>query len=180
MGVPPWALTVTDGLALLGSGISSGISLGSEVRPLAPVRRLPQMPNRIPASLLATAMIRLSLVACTRERTAPVVVTMARGTEPFWNVEVRTDRVRFSRLGADSVIYPYAPPTMDADGRFVYRTKRFGVDPLLTLVIERGECSDGMSDQRYPGSALLTRGDSTWRGCVTTVPDTLAAGTDGP
>lgn len=124
-------------------------------------------------SLIGLSLVGLSLVACTRERTAPVLVTMARGTEPFWNVEVHSDHLRFSRLGTDSLIYPYAPPTVEADGRLVYRTKRFGVDPLLTLVIERGACSDGMSDQRYPGSAVLTRGDSTWRGCVTTVPDTL-------
>jgi uncharacterized membrane protein len=131
------------------------------------------MSPRLLAPLILTALAGLSASACRRERPTPVVLTVARGTEPFWSVDVRSDRVQFSRLGADSAVYPYAPPDFDADGRAVYRTKRFGVDPLLMLVIERGDCSDGMSDQRYPGRAVLTRGDSTWRGCATVVPDSL-------
>jgi putative lipoprotein len=131
------------------------------------------MSPRLLAPLILTVLAGLSASACRRERPTPVVLTVARGTEPFWSVDVRSDRVQFSRLGADSAVYPYAPPDFDADGRAVYRTKRFGVDPLLMLVIERGDCSDGMSDQRYPGRAVLTRGDSTWRGCATVVPDSL-------
>ena len=130
---------------------------------------------RLLAPLILTVLAGLSAGACRRDRPQPVSLTVARGTEPFWSVDVRSDRVQFSRLGADSAVYPYAPPDFDADGRAVYRTKRFGVDPLLTLVIERGDCSDGMSDQRYPGRAVLTRGDSTWRGCATVVPDSLEA-----
>jgi putative lipoprotein len=125
------------------------------------------------ASLTLLTLVGLSAGACRRERPTPVVLTVARGTEPFWSVEVRSDRVQFSRLGADSAVFPYAPADFDADGRAVYRTKRFGADPLLMLVIERGDCSDGMSDQRYPGRAVLTHGDSTWRGCATVVPDSL-------
>lgn len=132
------------------------------------------MRYRTSNSNLLVVLGSLAVGACARERPAPVVITVARGTEPFWSVNVRTDRVLFSRLGADSAIYPYSAPSFDADGRAVYRTKRFGVDPLLTLVIQRGDCSDGMSDQQYPGSASLTLGDSTWRGCATIVPDTLA------
>ncbi len=131
------------------------------------------MSPRLLAPLALLALTGLSAGACRRERPEPVVLTVARGTEPFWALEVRSDRVQFSRMGIDSTVYPYAPPDFDADGRAVYRTKRFSADPLLTLVIERGDCSDGMSDQRYPGSALLTRGDSTWRGCATIVPDSL-------
>ena len=136
-------------------------------------RRLPQMPHRLLAPIILLALTGFSVGACRRERPQPVVLTVARGTEPFWALEVRSDRVQFSRMGIDSTVYPYAPPDFDADGRAVYRTKRFSADPLLTLVIERGDCSDGMSDQHYPGSAILTRGDSTWRGCATIVPDTL-------
>ena len=138
-----------------------------------PFMRSP-MTHRIADPLLLIALGSLAVGACTRERPAPVVMTVARGNEPFWSVEVRTDRVLFTRPGADSAVYPYAPPDFDADGRAVYRAKRYGADPLLMLVIARGDCSDGMSDQRYPGSAVLTRGDSTWRGCATAVPDSAA------
>lgn len=131
------------------------------------------MSPRLFTPLALLALTGLAAGACRRERPEAVVQTVARGTEPFWALEVRSDRVQFSRMGIDSTVYPYAPPVFDAEGRAVYRTKRFSADPLLTLVIERGDCSDGMSDQRYPGSAILTRGDSTWRGCATIVPDTL-------
>ena len=137
--------------------------------------KLPQMSTRQLAHFLLLALAGVSASACRRERPLPVVLTVARGTEPFWSVEVRSDRVQFSRMGIDSTVYPYAPPEFDADGRAVYRVKRFNVDPLLVLVIARGDCSDGMSDQRYPGSAELTRGDSTWRGCATFVPDSVEA-----
>ena len=80
---------------------------------------------------------------------------------------------RGGHLGASSGDFGSAD--FDADGRAVYRTKRFSADPLLMLVIARGDCRDGMSDTRYPGSAVLTRGDSTWRGCATVVPDSLQA-----
>lgn len=135
---------------------------------------LSPMIHRIAAPLALIAVGSFALSACRRERAAPVVMTVARGNEPFWSVDVRTDRLLLSRLGMDSVAYPYAPADFDADGRAVYRARRFGDDPLLTLVIERGDCSDGMSDQRYPGSAVLTRGDSMWRGCATILPDSVA------
>ena len=133
------------------------------------------MSSRLPASLILLALAGLSLGACRRERPKPVVLTVASGTEPFWSVEVRSDLMQLSRPGADSAFYPYAPPDFDADGRAVYRSKRFNADPLLTLVIERGECRNGTSEQRYPGSAVLTRGDSSWRGCATVVPDSVEA-----
>lgn len=133
------------------------------------------MSPRLLAPLALLALTGISAGACRRERPKPVVLTVARGTEPFWALEVRSDLVQFSRMGLDSAVYPYTPPDFDVEGRAVYRTKRFSADPLLTLVIERGDCSDGMSDQRYPGSAVVTRGDSTWRGCATIVPDSLEA-----
>jgi uncharacterized membrane protein len=133
------------------------------------------MSLRLSASVILMALAGLSLGACRRERPAPVVLTVASGTEPVWSVEVRSDLVQFSRPAADSAFYPYTPPVFDADGRAIYRSKRFGADPLLTLVIERSECRDGASERRYPGSAVLTRGDSTWRGCATVVPDSVEA-----
>jgi uncharacterized membrane protein len=162
------ALAVTDGSSQLTHRRSAVPSPRAGPRTSS---RLLQMSPRLVASLIFLTLVGPSTGACRRERPAPVVLTVARGAEPFWSVEVRSDRTQFSRLGVDSVVYPYAPPDFDADGRAVYRAKRFGVDPLLTLVIERGDCSDGMSNQRFPGRAVLTRGDSTWRGCATVVPD---------
>jgi len=128
---------------------------------------------RVFAPLLLIVCTGLAASACRRERSQPIVLTVARGTEPSWSVDVRSDGIQFTRVGIDSSYYPYAPPDFDADGRAVYRSKRFGADPVLTLVIERTDCSGGTSGQRYPGTAVLTRGDSTWRGCATVVPDSV-------
>jgi uncharacterized membrane protein len=128
------------------------------------------MTHRMHTTLLLVAAT-LSLASCKRTRTPPVEITRALGTEPFWGVDVRSDRILLTRVGADSAVYPYAPATIDTTtGRAIYRTKRFGVDPLLVLVIDRGDCSDGMSDTRYPAMAALSVGDSTWRGCATVAP----------
>ena len=155
--------------------MSTSASLNARLRTGAKLpNMLSPMIHRLAAPVVLIAFGSLAVGACTRERPAPVVMTVARGNEPFWSVDVRTDRVLFTHLGADSAVYPYAPADFDADGRAVYRARRFGADPLLMLVIERGDCSDGMSEQRYPGSAVLTRGDSTWRGCATVVPDSVA------
>ena len=134
-----------------------------------------RMIPRLFAPLLLVVLTGLAAGACRRERPQPIVLTIVRGTEPFWSIDVRSDGMQFSRLGADTAFYPYAPPDFDADGRAVYRSKRFGADPLLTLVIERTDCSGGTSGQHYPGTAVLTRGDSTWRGCATVVPDSVAS-----
>jgi uncharacterized membrane protein len=118
--------------------------------------------------LLAAA---LSIASCRRTRTPPMEITRALGTEPFWGVDVRTDRILLTRVGADSAIYPFTPATIDtATGRAIYRAKRFGADPLFVLVIDRGDCSDGMSDTRYPAVAALSVGDATWHGCATVLP----------
>ena len=170
--VLPLALAVTDGWPQLKRGTSTSQSRAARRRI---VGRLLQMSTRLLAHLLVIALAGVSAGACRRERPQPVVFTVARGTEPFWSVEVRSDRVQFNRMGVDSTVYPYAPPDFDADGRAVYRVKRFNVDPLFVLVVARGDCSDGMSDRRYSGTAEVTRGDSTWRGCATVVPDSVKA-----
>ena len=147
-------------------------SLGARAR----IRcKLPQMNPRLLVPLLLPALAGLVVSACRRDRPQPVVMTVARGTAPSWSVAVRSDGMQFTRLGIDSSYYPYTPPDFDADGRAVYRSKRFGADPLFMLVIERADCNDGTSEQRYPGKAVLTRGDSTWLGCATVVPDSLDA-----
>ena len=135
------------------------------------------------AVLALIAFVGLSMVTHRpRVRPKPVVLTVAIGTEPFWSVDVYSGFMRLRRPGADSTVHPYSAPEFDADGRAVYRSYRFSADPAFTLVIARGECRNGTSERRYPASAVLTRGDSTWRGCATTVPNpvTRPSGHRGP
>lgn len=99
-----------------------------------------------------------------------VELTRAIGTEPFWGMQVRTDHVVFTRPDADSLVYPYTPPVVKDGGVLVYASKRFANDTTLTLTIEPGTCSDGMSDRTYPAKATVERGTLTWKGCATALP----------
>jgi uncharacterized membrane protein len=138
------------------------------------VENIPDMAIRLLSTVILLGAMALSLASCRRERKPPVLLTVAHGTEPFWAVEVRSDRMLFTRLGADSLFYPYAPASVDPDGRLVYRSIRFGADTALILVIERGDCSDGMSDQHFPAFGTLVHGGVALRGCATAVPDTTS------
>lgn len=99
-------------------------------------------------------------------------ITRAIGTEPFWAVDVRTDRIMLSRPGVDSLVYPYTPVVVSDSGAFVYASRRYADDTTLTLTITPGTCSDGMSDRTYPAKATAERGMVTFKGCATVLPDT--------
>ena len=87
------------------------------------------------------------------------------GTEPFWGGEVR---------GASMV---YRTPD-DDDGRSIAIRRFAGRGGLsisgrldghdLDLMITEGECSDGMSDRRFPFEATLRIGKDIRSGCAWT------------
>jgi heat shock protein HslJ len=81
----------------------------------------------------------------------------ALGTEPFWSITVAGGRMTYNTPdGGFSVPAPRAEET--GDGR-IYRTRR------MTLHIWRGECSDGMSDNRYPQTVRAEVDGRTLNGC---------------
>ncbi len=122
------------------------------------------------ADVPAALGVALVLVVSACARNPPVELTRAIGTEPFWGMQVRTDQVVFTRPDADSLVYPYTPPEVKGGGVLVYASKRFANDTALTLTIEPGACSDGMSDRTYPAKATVERGTLTWKGCATVLP----------
>jgi uncharacterized membrane protein len=87
------------------------------------------------------------------------------GNEPGWLVEVGTGelptlhaeldygerKIEIARAQPLSGVSGYAGTTSD------------GVE--VELQLQRGDCSDGMSDQTYPVSAKLSVGDKTYAGC---------------
>lgn len=93
---------------------------------------------------------------------------IVNGTEPFWGITI-------SRKGIVYVTpesrqnFPYVAPTA-ASGRpadlvRVYRLR--GTNNVTnTLVIRKGSCSDGMSDTRYPYSAVYISGNRVLEGCA--------------
>ncbi|MDB9340573.1 MULTISPECIES: COG3650 family protein [Cyanophyceae] len=93
----------------------------------------------------------------------------ALGTEPFWSVDVSQTEIVYSSLGTDEKLtFPYVSP-LSADGRTpdTVRVYRLGDKDNTMLIIRKADnCSDGMSDNLYPYSALFIRGDMVLEGCA--------------
>ena len=95
----------------------------------------------------------------------------ALGTEPFWTVNIRSDRLTFSRPDAADVVGTNAGPKI-ADGAATWNAPDATTPFMLTLTKE--DCSDQMSDRHYPFKAVLTFDETTLTGCATT-PAALAS-----
>ncbi len=93
----------------------------------------------------------------------------AFGTEPFWGVDVTKNEIVYSSLGTEEKqTFPYVTP-LGADGRTpdTVRVYRLGDEDNSMLIIRKADnCSDGMSDNLYPYSALFIRGDMVLEGCA--------------
>ncbi|ABA20889.1 conserved hypothetical protein [Trichormus variabilis ATCC 29413] len=92
---------------------------------------------------------------------------IASGTEPFWGVTISRKGIIYS-TPESSQNFPYIAPST-ASGRpadlvRVYRLR--GRNSTSTLVIRKGFCSDGMSDIKYPYSAVYIAGNTVLEGCA--------------
>lgn len=91
-----------------------------------------------------------------------LVAWRAFGTEPFWQVRVDGDDLYFST-------------PEDPDGRLMHGRRTPSLVGLVyvgrdgekdfTLDIGPGECSDGMSDNRYEYKSTFVYGGTTYKGC---------------
>lgn len=125
--------------------------------------------------LLPLAALTLGLAACTPAKTdgidpkgqafdqvAPQDRVTMLGTEPFWNLEVKGGEGRWSTPD-------YQPGTRFAVERFA-GNGGLGVSGTLdgkafTATLTPGQCSDGMSDRRFPFVATIALGGETFEGC---------------
>ena len=86
----------------------------------------------------------------------------ALGTEPFWSVEVMTGELRYSSPEVSGITFAASEAK---DGKGVrYSGTMDG--KALSLLIEPGKCSDGMSDTVYAWQAALTIVGKTEHGCA--------------
>jgi len=87
------------------------------------------------------------------------------GNEPGWLVEVGAGETPALHAELDygerKIDIAHAQPLAAATGYM--GTTGDGVEVKLRL--QRGDCSDGMSDETYPVSAKLNVGDKTYAGC---------------
>lgn len=110
------------------------------------------METRMRAPALA-----LLLAGCATVSAADDEPYRALGTEPFWSITVAGGRMTYdSPEGGFSV--PAPAPQELGDGR-IYETRR------ITLQVSHGECSDGMSDRRYPQTVRAVIDGRELRGC---------------
>lgn len=81
----------------------------------------------------------------------------AIGTEPFWSITIAGGRMRYETPeGGFSVPAPRGQEL--GDGR-IWETRR------MTLQSSNQECSDGMSDNRYPQTVRAVVDGRTLNGC---------------
>lgn len=115
----------------------------------------PQDPNGAPAEAPADAPPPIAEPAA--DFGQPIT---ARGNEPFWAVSVEGSKLTLKRPDAADAVFEAAQPggpewtAKAADGR------------TLTLRVAVGDCSDGMSDARYPMTAEVQLGAETLKGCA--------------
>lgn len=83
----------------------------------------------------------------------------ARGTEPFWSLQIRKKSLVFQRPDAPALTAPTDGPLMEG-GKVTWAEGK-----LVALVTE-APCSDGMSDKTYPFTAEVQAGQETYKGCA--------------
>ncbi|AUT02187.1 hypothetical protein CLI64_18340 [Nostoc sp. CENA543] len=127
----------------------------------------------ISANLLASTPSNANnsnlLVAQANNRNRVTEEFIVSGTEPFWSVTVSKKGITYSTPESRQS-FPYVAP-LQASGRpvdvvRVYRLR--GKNNLTnTLVIKKvASCSDGMSDIKYPYSAIYISGNTVLEGCA--------------
>jgi heat shock protein HslJ len=83
---------------------------------------------------------------------------LAIGTEPFWSLEITPGQLNFN--GADLPRLAIANPGQrDSGGVRTIRTSR------ITVTLRAEPCSDGMSDQSYADTVIVTLAGRTLTGC---------------
>lgn len=91
------------------------------------------------------------------------VAWRARGNEPFWMAEVRSDRIVVVRPAVDTVSVPPVEPVAEGQAR---RWRAETEAHELDLVLSEEPCVDSMSGSRFGYTATLTLDGEELRGCA--------------
>ena len=87
------------------------------------------------------------------------------GTEPFWSAEASGGTLIY-RTPENSDGIPIAVERFAGRGGLSF--SGFANGASLDITVTPGECSDGMSDNTYPYTAMLALGQDTRFGCAWT------------
>lgn len=122
----------------------------------------PQAPDGSPASAPADAPAAADAASVTLEPTPYDPPLSARGTEPFWALEVSEETLTLTRPDAEPL--SMANPGMRMQGEKA-TWDALSAGARLYIVAEVKTCSDGMSDLSYPLTIEVQTGDLKLKGC---------------
>jgi len=88
----------------------------------------------------------------------------ARGNEPFWALTIDGKSFRLTRPDHPDIVAE-APGAAIANGRAIWVAKTLE-GQQMTVSLYASECSDGMSDLKYPMSAEVVMLNEALRGCA--------------
>jgi uncharacterized membrane protein len=113
------------------------------------------------------------------------VLVSASGTEPFWQVSVTRQGIEYRTPEQPTPLkFAYSAP-IAAQGRptdvvQVYRLQSRSVNGWLMIQKAGSEkCSDGMSDNQYPYSAIVMLNGKVRSGCASTLADPMTQTENG-
>ncbi|HEX7011220.1 MAG TPA: hypothetical protein VF161_00650 [Steroidobacteraceae bacterium] len=95
---------------------------------------------------------------------APDYIVAARGSEPFWLVEVRQDAMIWRQPDDPKEIVLGAPQTENAEGAARYHAR--SGEHELHLMIDAHACRDPMSGEFFAYSAKALLNDKEFTGCA--------------
>ncbi len=102
----------------------------------------------------------------------------AMGNEPFWHVDLsEDDGLVYSRLGEESITFPYAAPEMTGEAPVAYAygpiADATGAHTIQLIIVDE-PCQDTMADLVHPMTSIVTLDGEELRGCAR--PLEVAAG----
>lgn len=103
---------------------------------------------------------------------------LARGTEPFWSVELTGTEMVYGGLDRPEQRAPQPKATIQ--GTTATFEGVTGAGTAIRVMLAATECSDGMSDLTYPLSAIVKIGDETLNGCAGSSAALRTAGEGAP
>jgi uncharacterized membrane protein len=89
------------------------------------------------------------------------------GNEPNWSLTIQAGQaITYTPMGGDPLVFPYVTPLgEEGQSSWIYTTQD-AAEQQLTVVVRTSECSDGMSDRKYPFTVSLILNRSNYlRGC---------------
>ncbi len=93
------------------------------------------------------------------------------GTEPFWSLDISPAGMVFQTPGSSPVTYPFnASKSNGGTLEFNSSVNTETGKSTLKVILTPGDCSDGMSDIRYPYFAEVIRDGQQLRGCAKEMP----------